>query len=68
MIPRKKPGRKNKRPIRYEFNLNYYELGRTAKEMAEKYDVSESTIYRWQREFKNEERGGGHRIKVREPA
>lgn len=63
-IALKKPGRKSKRPIRYEFELNYYTLGRSAADLAEKYDVKENTIYQWAIQFRQEERkGGGYRQK-----
>ena len=54
----KTPGRKSKRPIKYEFELNYYELGRSATDLAEKYGVKENTIYQWAMQFRAEEGGG----------
>lgn len=62
----KTPGRKSKRPIKYEFELNYYELGRSATDLAEKYGVKENTIYQWAMQFRAEEGGGSKKIK--EPA
>jgi transposase len=50
-------GRPSKRPSRYEFEREYYKYNRTAKDLAKEWGVSESTIYRWQREFR-ENRGG----------
>lgn len=65
----KKPGRKSKRPIKYEFDLNYYELGRSAAEMAEKYGVKENTIYQWAMQFRAKEGGGKrNKNKIRELA
>lgn len=57
-IPLKKPGRKSKRPIRYEFELNYYTLGRSASDLSKKYNVKENTIYQWAMQFRKEERKG----------
>lgn len=54
---RKKAGRKSKRPIKYEFELNYYQIGLSAEQMAKKYDVKPNTIYHWAMQFRNE-RGG----------
>lgn len=53
---KKPPGRKSKRPIRYEFELNYYDLGRSAEDLAEKYGVKPNTIYQWAMQFRNEGR------------
>lgn len=58
-VPIKKKGRKSKRPIKYEFELNYYVLDRSAEFLAKKYDVKVNTIYQWARQFKEE--GGGLR-------
>lgn len=63
----KTPGRKSKRPIKYEFELNYYELGRSAADLAEKYGVKENTIYQWAMQFRAEE-GGVENKKIKEPA
>lgn len=51
----KPPGRKSKRPIKYDFKLQYYTLNRTAKELADYYGVKENTIYQWARQFRKEE-------------
>lgn len=61
----KKPGRKSKRPIKYEFELNYYILNRSAEDLAKKYDVKINTIYQWARQFRKEE--GGVKLK-KDPA
>lgn len=53
-IPLKKVGRKSKRPLKYEFELNYYVLDRTAEDLAKKYGVKTNTIYQWARQFKSE--------------
>lgn len=63
-VKKKTPGRKSKRPTRYEFELNYYTLNRSAKEMAKKYEVKKNTIYQWAMQFRNE---GGGKMK-KEPA
>lgn len=60
-VKKKPPGRKSKRPIKYEFELNYYELGRSATEMAQKYGVKTNTIYQWAMQFREEDQGGGCR-------
>lgn len=61
-IPVKKKGRKSKRPIQYEFELNYYVLDRSAEDLAKKYDVKVNTIYQWARQFKEE--GGGLKLAI----
>lgn len=63
-IPVKKKGRKSKRPIRYEFELNYYVLDQSAEDLAQKYNVKINTIYQWARQFKSE---GGDKLK-KDPA
>ena len=64
-IPVKKKGRKSKKPIRYEFELNYYVLDRSAEDLAKKYGVKTNTIYQWARQFKSE---GGNKVKIKDPA
>ena len=61
----KRKGRKPKRPSNYEIKLYYIDLNMTAKECAEKWNVKESTVYRWVREAREE--SGGGKIK-RDPA
>lgn len=66
MMYLKPPGRKSKKPIKYDFELQYYILGRTAKDLAEYYGVKTNTIYQWARQFRNEE--GGDKVKRKDPA
>ena len=51
----KKRGRKNKRPLKKEFEYLYYTLDLPAKEIAEKYNVKVNTIYMWASKFRKEE-------------
>lgn len=61
----KKAGRKSKRPLRYEFELNYYTLGRSAEDLAKKYGVKPNTIYQWAIQFRRE---GGDELTKKDPA
>lgn len=56
MMPRKEPGYSSKCPKREELERMYAE--HTAKELAEYYEVSEGTIRRWIRNYRNSEAQG----------
>ena len=45
-------GRKKKQPSKHEFDLLYYDLNLSAKELAERYDVALNTIYNWASEYR----------------
>lgn len=55
-MPRKEPGYSSKCPKREELERMYAE--HTAKELAEHYEVSEGTIRRWIRNYRNSEAQG----------
>lgn len=50
----KKRGRKTNRPNKEKFESIYYNDQISAKEIAEMFKVTESTIYNWAFQFKHE--------------
>lgn len=53
LIPPAKMGRPTKKPDIYTFAADYPNM--TAAELGKKYGVSDKTVYRWAKEFRQEE-------------